>query len=163
MTRINGGVKFLAAMMALYAVTFFVDREFFSAISLDVLSSIWKIIPILLLAYTLMFIMNIFIRPDSIGRHLGKDSGLKGWLYVMLAGIFIPSPPYVVFPMLGEFRKRGMKDSLIAAFLYSRNLQVAFIPVMAYYFGIAFTCVILAYVFVFSILNGIVMGKLSQR
>ncbi|MFW6283484.1 MAG: hypothetical protein ACOC1P_05535 [Minisyncoccales bacterium] len=64
-------------------------------------------------------------------------------------------PPYVVLPLLGELKKQGMREALIISFLYIRNLQVIFLFVMAYYFGILFTLIVSFYVFIFAILSGI--------
>jgi uncharacterized membrane protein YraQ (UPF0718 family) len=60
--------------------------------------------------------------------------------------------------MLAELRKHGMKDSLIAAFLYNRAVKIPLIPVMIYYFGWLFTALIMIYMIAFSIINGLIVG-----
>ncbi|PIP28328.1 MAG: hypothetical protein COX29_01620 [Candidatus Moranbacteria bacterium CG23_combo_of_CG06-09_8_20_14_all_35_22] len=55
-----------------------------------------------------------------------------------------------------------MKISLIATFLSNRNIQPAFIPAMAYYFGWQYTIVVSISVIIFSVLNGFLVEKISN-
>lgn len=160
MIKISWSVRFLLAMIVLYITTAIFDKEFVNTITMDFLKSMLSILPILLIAYALMLLMNIFLKPEKIKAHLGHDSGIKGWIYSILAGIIIPSPPYIIFPILGDLKKHGMKNSLIVSFLYSRYLHIAFLPVMVYYFGLQFTIVISIYILLFSIISGKLMGRL---
>jgi uncharacterized membrane protein YraQ (UPF0718 family) len=158
--RINGPVKFLTAVIIVYIISFLFDKEYTKNAFSHFIDVLLNIAPIILVVFIFMFVMNYFIKPEAINKHLGKESGIKGWAYALISGMIIPAPPYVVFPLLGQFKKSGMKTSLIVAFLYNRNLQITFIPVMAYYFGIPFTIVISTYVFLFSIISGLVVEKI---
>lgn len=45
-----------------------------------------------------MVLVNMFVNPERIKRHIGEDSGLRGWLYAVIAGIIISGPPFVLYP-----------------------------------------------------------------
>ena len=113
-----------------------------------------KILPILLIVFVIMIFINIYIGSEKIKRHLGENSGIKGWFYSIISGILISGPPYILFPLLEEFKKKGMRNSLLATFLYNRNVKIPFIPIMVYYFGFKFTIIISIYIIIFSVLNG---------
>lgn len=117
----------------------------------------------LIFFFFIIFIINFFLKPETVKRHLGQSSGAKGWIYAYLGSIFVSSPPYVVFPMLKELKEHGMKYSLIAVFMNNRNVQPPFLPVMAHYFGWVFTIVISVYIMIFAIFNAIVLGKIMDR
>ncbi|MCD4693857.1 hypothetical protein K8R62_00675, partial [bacterium] len=78
-------------------------------------------------------------------------------------GVLISGPPYVLFPLLGDLKKKGMSNSLIAVLLYNRNVKITFIPVMIYYFGLEFTVIISILIILFSVPNAWLVAHLSQE
>lgn len=155
--------KFLFAMVAIYIIIGLVNVNYLKTISAGFLEDLVKILPVLLLAYIVVFIINMFVSPERISRHLGKNSGIKGWFYASLGSILISGPPYVILPVLGELKKHGMRNSFLAVFLNNRNVQPAFLPVMVYYFGLLFTVVISFYIMIFAIITGYIIGHLMRE
>ena len=72
-------------------------------------------------------------------------------------------PIYPWYAMLSELRQKGMRNALIAAFLYSRAVKLPLLPLMIHYFGVAYTLVLCLYLIVFSIISGIVVEKLTPQ
>jgi len=161
--KLPTGTKFLLAVAILYAVVFSFEPQFAAGAFAKFLDAFWKVLPILFFVFFVMFLVNYFLKPEVVKRHLGHDSGLKGWLYATFGSIAISGPPYVLFPLLGELKKHGMKYSLITVFVNNRNVQPAFIPVIAYYFGWKFAIVFGVYVLLFSIVSGLIMGRLMKE
>lgn len=160
--KIPAGIIFLAIVTIIYALTGLINANLFLN-SLHKFADILKsVVPILLFVFVVLFVINYFINPKKIERHLGETSGIKGWVYTLVASAVISIPPYVLYPVLGDLKKHGMKNSLIAAFMYNRNVQIAFIPAMIYYFGWLYTCVFAFYIIVFSVISGIVVGKFAS-
>jgi len=156
--RIGTGMKFLLVSCLVYVVACVASPELaLSAISVF-LRMVVNILPALALVLGMMFAVNLLLEPGKIARYLGRESGAKGWLIAIGGGILSAGPIYAWYPMLAELRKHGMKDSLIAAFLYNRAVKIPLIPVMVYYFGWAFTALIMIYMIVFSIINGLIVG-----
>ena len=157
--NLPNAIKFMFFMVGVYLLLAIFDLPQ----TLANLQNFWRtlisLVPILLLVFSVIFLVNLFLKPEVIKRHLGHDSGLKGWFYASIASIFIVSPPYVIFPLLGELKAHGMKYSLIAVFLSNRNVSPAFLPVTAYYFGLPFTVIISCYILLFSVFAGLVMGQ----
>jgi len=152
--KISWPVKFFIATLILYLVIFFINPELFSISSRSFFQICLKVIPLLLIIFPIMFLVNYFVRPEKIKKHLGKEAGLKAYLYATIAGILISGPPYILFPMLGEFKKQGASNSVLAIFLYNRNVKIPFIPVMIFYFGLTYTIVISVLIVIFSFING---------
>ncbi len=152
--KLSGRMKFLFFTIGLYGVI----AQFNSAVTLNALSyfagMLTKVLPVLALVFIVLLLTNMFLNPDRIRKHLGAESGLRGWLYAIVGGVFISGPPYVLFPMLAELKKHGARSGLLAAMLYNRNVKIYFIPAIIYYFGLRYTVVLSSYIIFFSLLNG---------
>lgn len=157
--KISGGMRFFLIVLIIYFISFLLNFEVTGTAFVNFLQMIWKIIPILMVVFFAMFLVNLYFTEKRTKKYFGRQSGIKGWIYAIISGILISGPPYVLYPFLGELKKHGMKDSLLAVFLYNRNVKIPFIPVMIYYFGLAFTIIISFCIIVFSILNGILVEK----
>jgi len=160
--NINGRIKFLLTILLIYI---FVGVFDFSIIQMAITNFSFmfiKIVPILLVVFMVMILVNIYFTKEKIRKYLGEKSGIRGWVYAVVSGILVSGPPYVLFPLLGELKRGGMKNSLLAVFLYNRNVKIPFLPVMIYYFGFGFTIILSLYIVIFSILNGKIVGVLTK-
>ena len=121
-----------------------------------------RIAPILLLVFGVMFLTNLYFESSGIVRFLGKGSGLRGWMLAIGGGIVSSGPIYMWYPLLSDLKEKGMKDSLIAAFLYNRAIKIPLLPMMVYYFGWSFALILSIYQVLFSVVNGILVEFLAR-
>lgn len=161
--KMSGRVKFLISMVLLYGGT----AIFNPGIVKDALAYfgmiLVKVIPVLGLVFTFLFLVNLFVKPEWVRKNIGSESGLRGWLYAIVGGVLISGPPYIIYPLLGEMKKQGARNGLIAAMLYNRNVKPQFMPAMVYYFGIKYTVVLSVYIILFSVLNGKIVEYFAGR
>ena len=87
------------------------------------------------LVFTLMFFMNLLLKPVHIVRFLGQGSGSRGVTLSAAAGIISMGPIYAWYPLLRELRQKGAANSLIAVFLGNRAVKPFLLPIMISYFG----------------------------
>jgi len=120
-----------------------------------------KVFYIIIIVFVFIFITNLFLKPKIIVKHLGAESGLKGWFIAIVSGIISMGSIYLWYPLLKELKDRGMKKGLIAAFLYNRAVKIPLLPLMVYYFGWKFTVFLTVYMIIFSIFMGITMDKIT--
>jgi uncharacterized membrane protein YraQ (UPF0718 family) len=78
-------------------------------------------------------------------------------------GIASSGPIYMWYPLLSDLKEKGMRDSLIAAFLYNRAIKIPLLPMMVHYFGWDFTFALSIYMVLFSVVNGVIVQYLTQR
>ncbi|MFW5888198.1 MAG: permease [Patescibacteria group bacterium] len=161
--RMSNGIKFLLAVVGIYAIVALFDPALVEKAVIKTVEIFIQIIPILILVFAVIYIINRYLDPQKIQKHIGEKSGIKGWLYAVIAGVLIAGPPYVLYPVFGDLQKKGMKNSLIAVILYNRNVKIQFLPAMIYYFGLPFSVVMSIYMIIFSLLNGIVVEKLAGK
>lgn len=161
--KLSGGIKLLIAVVLVYIFLYLFAKFYAVEAIIGSLAMLARILPIVVLVFFISFGVNLFLKPQKIKKHFGHDSGIKGWLYAVIAGILVSGPPYILYPMLGDLQKSGMRNTLIAVFLYNRNVKIPFIPVMIFYFGLAFTLVISFYIIIFSILSGWLVGHYTEK
>ncbi|MCK5437004.1 MAG: hypothetical protein KAI90_03280, partial [Desulfobulbaceae bacterium] len=71
---------FLSVVTALYGLAFLAAPEKSMSALLFGLKILTRLGPVLLLVFFLMFLTNLFIKPNWIRQHLGHDSAIKGFL-----------------------------------------------------------------------------------
>ena len=113
-----------------------------------------QLAPILLLVFALIFVINLLVKPKWIQTHVGHDSGTKGMVVAVIAGVLSMGPIYIWYGLLKDFQKKGMRPALIATFLYSRSVKLPLLPLMIHYFGPAYTFILSFYMLLFSLFNG---------
>jgi uncharacterized membrane protein YraQ (UPF0718 family) len=156
------GLKLLGFVAAAYAALalFWPDK------TLHALAAGSRIFVELLLVFPLIILLTALIdyRFDakSFARHLGKDSGVRGWLIALGAGILSHGPMYAWYPMFEEIKSHGVRYGLIAAFFYARSIKVPLLPIMVDYFGLAFTVILTLYILLAAWLQGLLIEWLCS-
>jgi uncharacterized membrane protein YraQ (UPF0718 family) len=120
-----------------------------------------RLVPVLGLVFILVFVSNLFLNPQFIRTHMGRDAGLRGWLMTMVCGILSVGHVYTWYALLGDLKTKGMRPAFIAAFLYNRVVKIPLLPLMIHYFGWSYTVVLSVYLTIFAVVNGVTTEWLS--
>lgn len=156
----RSGWIMLSVVTLLYLYAGYVNSSTTYEAFINSLNVLKTIVPILLVVVLLMAIINSFIQPKKIAKHLGKESGLKGWLIAIVSGLFSHGSGYVWYPMLSDLRSHGVRDGLIVTFFYARAIKLPWLPMMVSYFGLGFTIALTFYILLGALLQGIIADKL---
>jgi len=116
---------------------------------------------VFVIVFIFMFILNMFADDKKIAKHLGSESGAKAWIIALVGGILSHGPSYAWYPLLENLREKGVRDSLLITFLYSRSIKLPWIPMMIAYFGTGFTIILLSYVLIASLIQGFIVEKMK--
>jgi uncharacterized membrane protein YraQ (UPF0718 family) len=150
--------KYLLLFVALLYGVLFVVNSHSAQLAMQKSSTILlKIIPIFVFVIFFTTLLNFFLQPKKITRHLGKESGIKGWLWALTAGVISHGPMYAWYPLIEDLRSHGMKDGLIVVFFASRTIKIPLLPMMVDYFGLAFTIILSFYILLGAILQGVLL------
>ncbi len=140
------------------AFFFFSPRIFFSSITF--FSKVFlQIIPIFLLILILMSLINYFITPKFMVKHM-QGKGLKKWAFVIIAGVLSAGPIYMWYPLLAELKDKGLNYGMIACFLYNRAIKIPLLPLMAMYFSWKYIMILSFIMVLASVAQGIIINKL---
>ncbi len=158
----NSGWYFLFAVLTLYMVAYLFSPEKILS-SLDFFSAlILKLVPVFVLIFALLAFANYFVKPKLLAAHMGHDSGPKGWILAVLAGIISTGPIYMWYPLLNDMQKHGVRNGLLSAFLYARAVKVPLFPILILYFGLTYTVLLSAAIIIAAPLQGLLTEKLME-
>lgn len=164
--KVSGGWLFMIAVIILYGVAAIIHPESAGNALLESGRLGLNILPSFVLVVVLLFLSHIFLDAKRVGRLLGARSGIRGWALSIIAGILSAGPIYMWYPLLADLKEQGMTDGYIATFLYNRAVKLPLLPIMITYFGTPFVVVLMVYMVVFSVANGLIVQaifKISNR
>ncbi len=158
--KISGKWIFLILITICYLVLAILNFDMVKIVVIQLFDLIYKILPIFILVFVLMFLSNLFLDAKKIIKYTGESAGFKGWFIAIFTGVLSAGPIYMWYPLLSDLKDKGMKDAFITTFLYNRAVKIPLLPMMIYYFGVAFTVVLSVYMILFSIINGLIVHKI---
>lgn len=133
----------------------------FTSFSLDML----KILPC---AFILIGLFEVWIKKETVEKHFGEKSGMKGYLWGVLLASATVGGLYVAFPVAYSFYIKGAKLSFI--FTYIGASAICRVPMTIFeasFMGIKFTAirilVSIPLVIVSSMLLGDYLKKINYR
>jgi len=157
------GVKFLFVVVFIYTYTAFINVEATLMSLKSSLILLYSLIPIFILIITITALINYFVKPKHIIKHLGQESGVKGIFYAIISGILIHGPLYMWYGLIQEIRKSGAKEQLLITFLFARAVKLPLLVLMIDLFGIAFTIIITLYTIIASVIQGYLFTYINKR
>lgn len=158
----RGKYLFLIVLF-LYGVFFLLNSQSAQFALQKSITVLTKILPIFAIVILFTALLNFFLQPKQIARHLGHESGARGWLWALAAGVVSHGPMYAWYPLLEDLRSHGMKDKLIVVFFASRAIKIPLLPVMIDYFGLPFTILLSFYMLFGAFLQGACMQLLHAK
>ena len=119
--------------------------------------SMLKIVPV---AFILIGLFEVWIKRETIEKHLGEDSSWIGFFWAIVLSSTTAGGLYVAFPIAAVLYKKGAKLSII--FTYLGAVSVCRIPMTIFeasFLGIKFTLVRLLVSLPLIIISSIIMGR----
>ncbi len=156
------GWYFLGIVVLMYIVAAILSKDVVLSSFNFFINILKNIILPLILVFVLLVVTTYLVKPAVIVKHLGKDAGVKGWLWAVLGGIISTGPIYLWYPLLNDMQKQGVRNGYIAAFIYNRAIKPALLPLFIIYFGIVYTIVLTSIMLIASIIQGIFVEKIME-
>lgn len=161
--KITGNWIFLFMVLFLYMIVGFFNFPILEVAFWEFYSVFLSVLPTLALVFVLMLLSHLLFKPKKVSVLLGDNSGFKGWLISIIGGILSSGPIYMWYPLLADLKEAGMKDGLIATFLYNRAVKIPMLPLLIAYFSLPFTILLSFYMVVFSVANGFLVEILLKN
>lgn len=156
------GWFFLAAILLAYGATALAKPGLAYQAIHYFLGMIEAIAPVLIMIFLLLFLTERLLTPGRTQAWLGRNSGLRGWLTALAAGILSTGPIYAWYALLAKLRSKGMRPALVAVVLYARAIKLPLLPLLSFYFGMAYTVLLSLLIAAFAILNGLAMELIDR-
>jgi len=107
----------------------------FMSFSLEML----KLLPC---AFILIGLFEVWVKKESVEKHLGKNSGVKGYIWIILLAGTTVGGLYVAFPVAYSLFKKGAKLSVV--FTYIGASAICRIPMTIFessFMGVKFSLI----------------------
>lgn len=153
----NNSLIFLSIVIVFYIILYFISSEKVLSSFKYSFSIFQKVLPILGLIVLFMWGLK-YIPNKIVKKYIGKDSGIKGWIFAAVGGMISHGPIYAWYPLLKEFREKGFSHGQVAVFLYNRAIKIPLLPMMVYYFGLKYTIVLSIVMIMISFLQGFLIN-----
>lgn len=115
-------------------------------------------------AFILIGLFEVWVKKESVEKHLGKDAGIIGYLWVFLLASTSIGGLYVAFPIAYSLFNKGAKLAII--FTYVGAAAICRIPMTIFeasFVGVKFTLVRLSVSLPLVILSSIWFGKYLEK
>jgi uncharacterized membrane protein YraQ (UPF0718 family) len=127
----------------------------------DVIIEMLKILPC---AFILIALFEQWVKQETVIRHLGNDSGVRGYLWALLLGSMTVGGLYVAFPLAYTLRKKGASLKVVFSFLGFAG--VCRIPMTLFevsFLGLKFTLIRLTVAIFLMLITGIILGSFLEK
>jgi len=114
--------------------------------------------------FVIIGLLDVWIPRESIQKHIGHESGIKGMLWVMVLAFVQAGPLYVAFPVAQLLWKKGCSATNV--FIYISAFTTAKIPMLAFeigFLGWQFSLMRILVTIPVFLLIGTIMGKYFQK
>jgi len=124
-----------------------------------------EIIKLLPCAFILIGLFEVWVKRETVERHLGEQSGYRGHIWAILLAATTIGGLYIAFPIAYSLYNKGAKLSVV--FTYIGASAICRIPMSIFessFLGIKFTAVRFAISIPLVIISSILLGKyLAKR
>ena len=113
--KIIWGFILLSAVFLLSS--YFIKCNYGIATSQQFVSVFWSMIKILPCAFILIALFEKWCHRDTVVKHLGSNSGMKGYFLALLLGSMTIGGLFVAFPLAYSLQRKGASLKVIFSFL----------------------------------------------
>lgn len=115
-------------------------------------------------AFILIGLFEAWVKQETVERHLGGGSGVRGFIWVILLAMATIGPFAVSLPIGYSLYRKGARPSVVLAYLGAAGVcRVPMTLFEASYLGIKFTAVRWSVSLVLIILTSLWLGRLVER
>lgn len=124
-------------------------------------SEMLKLLPC---AFILIGLFEVWVKKESVEKHMGRDAGLKGHLWVILLASTTVGGLYVAFPVARSLYGKGARLEVI--FTYLGAAAVCRIPMTIFeasFMGIGFTLVRFSVSLPLIVASSVLLGRYLEK
>ena len=128
---------------------------------LSFLIDLMKILPF---AFILIGLFDVWVKRETVEKHLGNESGIRGYFWVILLAGTIVGGVYVALPVAYSLYKKGAKLSIVFTFIGAAGIaRVPMTIFEASFLGLKFTAIRLLVSLPLVILTSIALEKYLSK
>ena len=142
------------------AISFIFNFQHGKEISFNFISFLKNMGMLLPPVFILIGLFEVWVKKEAIEKHLGKESGFRSYIYMILLSSTMVGGIIVALPVAISLFKKGAKPSAIYIFIFSSAIcRIPMTFFEASFMGLKFTCIRLAISLPLILVASILMGK----
>ena len=123
--------------------------------------SMLKVLPA---AFIIIGLFEVWIKKETIEKHLGSKSGIKSYFWILLLASTTVGGMYVAFPVSAALYKKGARISILLAYLSaSAVFRIPMSIFEASFLGIKFTVLRFAFSLPLIIISSEILGRYIEN
>jgi len=96
---------------------------------------------IILAVFVLIGLFSVWVKTETVVKHLGRESGVKGLVLGALLGTALNGPLFSVFPLIKSLLNKGAKVGVVAVIFATYAIKVPMLPLEIAFLGLKFTVI----------------------
>ena len=89
------------------------------------LQGLWtllRLLPLLVPAFLIAGLIQVFLTQENVSRWLGTESGWRGIFLACASGSLVPGGPFIYYPIAAALFRAGASLGVVVAFVSAKNL-----------------------------------------
>lgn len=107
-------------------------------------------------------LFQVWVKPATIVKWLGKGSGLRGFILVCTFPIFMGGSLFTIFPLLKTLKEKGARVGALASFITAWGGKAPLLPLETKFLGWPFALLRLSLVVLFAFIMGVLMDRVGN-
>ena len=153
-------IVIIASYAVFLGISFLIGFEPGKQVGLNFFMFVFTMLKIVPFAFLLIGLFEVWVKREIVEKHLGEESGWKGYFWAIVLAGTIVGPLYVALPIAYSLHKKGAKFSVI--FTYVGASAICRVPMATFeasFLGFKFTAIRLLVSLPLVVFTSIILGK----
>ena len=159
----NNAFQYLSLSALIILTVYGLNAEKGMIVTITVYLTFFEILDIMIAVSIFIGLFQVWVKPATIVRWLGKGSGVKGFAFVCTFPIFMGGSLFTIFPLLKTLREKGARTGAIASFITAWGGKAPLLPLETKFLGWPFALVRLGFVVIFAFIMGLLMDWVGEK
>ncbi len=159
----NDAFQFLSLSVVITLIIYGLSIEKGAIVTGTVYKTFIEVLDIVTAVSIFIGLFQVWVKPPTIVKWLGKGSGLKGFILVCTFPILMGGSLFTVFPLMKTLREKGARQGAIASFITAWGGKAPLLPLETKFLGWPFALIRLSFVIIFAFIMGILMDWVGEK
>ena len=128
-----------------------------------VYDTFFEVLDIIVAVSIFIGLFQVWVKPQTIIKLLGKGSGLKGFVLVCTFPILMGGSLFTIFPLLKVLKEKGARIGAIASFITAWGGKAPLLPLESQFLGWPFALVRLGFTILLAFVMGFLMDWVGEK
>lgn len=159
----NDAFWFLALSILITLIVYGLNAAKGAIVAKTVYATFFEVLDIIVAVSIFIGLFQVWVKPQTIVKLLGKGSGLKGFVLVCTFPILMGGSLFTIFPLLKVLKEKGARIGAIASFITAWGGKAPLLPLESQFLGWPFALVRLGFTVLLAFVMGFLMDWLSEK